>query len=245
MSFLPDNYESPQSSGYYMKLQQGENKIRILSKPVIGWVDWENNTPIRYRMDKKPASSFDVKKPIKHFWAFIIWNYNDEQIQVLNITQATVMKGIEALSKDSEWGAPFHYDLKITKKGSDLKTEYIISPLPHKPIGDYVKSQFMERRCNLDALFDGTNPFDKSWDEFTDGVFEKEEEANLDCIGKAEIGELKAILKDCSKEYVDSLKETLKKLTGSSKLEDIPTSYYDKILAAATKKKQEYSNLPF
>ena len=38
MSFLPDGYEVPKSSGGgYMKFKQGANKCRILSAPVLGW----------------------------------------------------------------------------------------------------------------------------------------------------------------------------------------------------------------
>ena len=88
MSFLPQDYTSPKSFNNYMKLQEGENKIRILSRPIIGWEDWLNNKPIRFRMSEKPAKPVDAKKPIKHFWAFVVWNYAEEQIQILHLTQA-------------------------------------------------------------------------------------------------------------------------------------------------------------
>src|ERR1700751_1003661 len=106
MTFLPENYEAPKSGGSYMKLQDGENKIRILSKPIIGWVGWENRKPIRSKV--KPARTFDQGKEAKHFWAFIIWNYATEAIEIMEITQRGIQKAIESLSKDSDWGAPYH-----------------------------------------------------------------------------------------------------------------------------------------
>ena len=52
--FLPEGYEAPQGTGNYMKLQSGENKFRILSKPIIGWLDWKDNKPHRFRMKERP-----------------------------------------------------------------------------------------------------------------------------------------------------------------------------------------------
>ena len=39
MDFLPDNYEAPQGGGGYMKFQKGDNKFRIVGKPIIGWLN--------------------------------------------------------------------------------------------------------------------------------------------------------------------------------------------------------------
>ena len=88
MNFLPDDYKSPKSSNHYMKLQDGENKIRILTQPILGWEDWHDKKPVRYKMNEKPAKSYDPKKAIRHFWSFIVCNYNEEQIQILHLTQA-------------------------------------------------------------------------------------------------------------------------------------------------------------
>ncbi len=116
-----------------MKLQDGENKIRILSKPIVGWLDWKDKKPYRFAMKSKPEKPMD-KNPIKHFWAFIVWNYNDQAIQILEVTQQTIQAAIGNLSKDEDWGAPFEYDLKITKKGKDLETKYGITPSPKKSL---------------------------------------------------------------------------------------------------------------
>ncbi len=90
MSFLPENYESPKQSGQYMKLADGDNRIRILTRPVMGWEDWQDKSPVRFAFDNKPLKSIDPKKPIRHFWAFVVYNYNEQKIQILNITQATI-----------------------------------------------------------------------------------------------------------------------------------------------------------
>jgi len=156
--FLPDSYELPQSGGNYMKLQDGENKIRILSKPIVGWLDWKDKIPYRFQMKQKPDKPLD-KNPIKHFWAFIVWNYNEQSIQILEVTQQTIQAAIQNLSKDEDWGAPFAYDLKINKKGSKLDTTYSVTPSPKKPLADEILQAALEKPCHLEALFTGADPW--------------------------------------------------------------------------------------
>lgn len=156
--FLPDNYEAPAGSNSYLKLQKGENKIRILSKPIIGWLDWKDKKPYRFHMDAKPDKPLD-KNPIKHFWAFVVFDYADQGVKILEITQSTIQRTIADLSKDEEWGAPYEYDLKITKKGEDLKTEYSVTPSPKKPLTEAIKQAGLDKPCYLDALFDGADPW--------------------------------------------------------------------------------------
>lgn len=170
--FLPEDYESPASSNNYMKFQDGENKFRILSKPVIGWLDWQDKKPVRYRMDEKPTKSFDPSKPLKHFWAMIVWNHQEEKVQILEITQATIRKNVEALCKDSDWGAPFDYDIKITKKGEGKETSYMVTPLPKKAVHDYIRNCFFDKRINLENLFEGTDPFEAGQMSYTAPAFE-------------------------------------------------------------------------
>lgn len=162
MSFLPDDYEAPKSNNNYFKLQDGENRIRVLSKPIIGWEDWTlEKKPIRFRMDQKPSKSIDPKKPVRHFWSFLIYNILENKIQIMNVTQATIRKAIESLSKDSDWGAPYHYDIKIVKSGEGVDTEYHVNPVPHKPLNQDVIDMFNAIPCNLEALFTNEDPFSK------------------------------------------------------------------------------------
>lgn len=156
--FLPENYEAPAGSANYMKFQDGENKIRVLSKPIIGWLDWKDKQPHRFRMKERPEKPMG-DKPIKHFWAFLVWNYAEKSIQILEVTQATIQKAIQDLSKDDEWGAPFYYDIKVTRKGKDLDTVYSITPSPKKDLSEEVKKAALEKPANLEALYDGADPW--------------------------------------------------------------------------------------
>lgn len=176
-SFLPKDYKAPSTGGGYMKLVDGENKFRILSKPLLGWEDWNDvngkKTPVRYDMDNKPKVPLDPSKPIKHFWSMIVWNYTDEAIQILHVTQASIRKSIETLCADEDWGDPYFYDMKIIKTGKAMDTEYVVNPLPHKPLAPAIKKLFEEKPCCLHYLLTGDDPFSCAKEEATAGIFDK------------------------------------------------------------------------
>lgn len=174
MNFLPQDYKAPKMSDNYMKLQDGDNRIRILSRPIIGWEDWRDKTPVRFKMENKPLSPIDPAKGIKHFWAFIVWNHLEEKIQILEITQATVRYSLEALCKDVDWGSPYEYDIKINKQGEGKDSKYSVNPVPHKPVDPYILKQFKEKPIYLDALFDGADPFANQWQSYTPLAIEEE-----------------------------------------------------------------------
>lgn len=248
MNFLPDNYQAPSSSMNYMKIQQGENKLRILSQPVIGWEDWgPDNKPIRYRFSDKPSRPIDPKKPIRHFWSMIVWNYNEEKVQILHITQATIRKNIEGLSKDSEWGMPYFYDLKITRTGEGKDSEYIVNPLPHKMTPEHVIKAYTEKPCNLEALFLNEDPFVIHDNKYTAGIFTKDQlptakmqeekpKEKLPIISRDQLNELVAIFTEVKNEDCTKMMDKI----GIKTLAEMPSKYYDAVKSAALKLREEF-----
>lgn len=172
---LPENYEPPKSNGSYTKLEEGDTKIRILSQPLLGWIDWIDKKGIRFKYDEPPKKPHDPKKPIKHFWSMIVWNYSTEKIEILEITQSGIRKEIINLNNCEDWGAPYFYDIKINKKGEGMNTEYCVTPIPHKPLPAIVREEFNSKPCNLDALMSGLDPFAAGQDSYTPGIFSKED----------------------------------------------------------------------
>lgn len=181
--FLPQDYKSPSAVSPYTKFMDGENRFRILSKPIIGWEDWEKVEagfrPIRFRMKDRPKLPIDPKKPVKHFWAMIVWNYKTEAIEILHLTQASIRSAIEALVHDKDWGAPFYYDIKVTRSGEGMDTEYVVNPIPHKPLSPVIYDEFHAKPCYLEALFDNLDPFNMEicGDKRTEGVFDENRSA--------------------------------------------------------------------
>ena len=89
MSRLDEDYTLPtKKAGSYFKPSETKTKIRIMSKPITGWIERHEKTPVRTK--EKPSKNYDDNKPAKHFWAMVVWNYAREQFEIWEITQASI-----------------------------------------------------------------------------------------------------------------------------------------------------------
>jgi len=164
-NFLPQDYAIPSNKGY-MKLKTGENNFRIMSPAIIGYEYWTNdNKPVRSKEMFKETPDIKVdkfKRPtrVKHFWAFIVYNYEDRAIQILQITQSTIQEQIKAIIDNKKWGNPMMYDITINKVGEDLQTSYSVVPNPHSDLEKTIKDEFKSKVIDLDKLYSGENPFE-------------------------------------------------------------------------------------
>lgn len=163
MGALPEGYTPPKSGGNYMKLGQGANKFRILSKIIVGWETWleedGKRKPVRSkRKDELPPSE---NRP-KFFWAMVVWNYNESQLQVLEVTQVSIRKALEELEANEDWGDLRTYDINVKREGEGMETVYSVIPTPKKTLDEAIKEEFLKATINLEALFSGDNPFEEA-----------------------------------------------------------------------------------
>ncbi len=194
MSF--DTSEIPQSAGSYMKLKGGENRFRILASLVEGYVYWQEvdgkKSPVRKTAENPIDLREQVEKKIKFFWAFPVWNYAESAIQVMELTQKTIMREIQNLAKDEDWGDPKKYDIVVVKMGEDKETRYSVMPKPAKDLSEEATEAWNEIKegFNLQNLFDNQSPFPqkaedgkkKEPEQVDEDEEEKEEEINIDDI---------------------------------------------------------------
>lgn len=240
MDFLPQDYEAPKQNNHYMKLEEGENKIRILSKPILGWEDWKDKKPVRFHFNEKPKNPVDSTKPIRHFWAFIVYNYAKDEIQILHVTQSMIRKGIEALCRDSDWGSPHAYDLKITKKGEGMNTEYSINPVPHKPISEEIKRKFKDKKCNLDALFTNADPFANDHTSYTPMLCDENSVSisTVSVISEEQYKQLEEYIFD-NPDLQEKIRRYLKDKVGHEDIKKMPFAYFEGFLKEA---KNQFEN---
>lgn len=185
-NFLPKDYKVPEKPGNYLKFEQGENKIRILSEPILGYEWWvredgsikqrndkmiKGDKPVRIRPDAKMSPS--VAEVYKHFWAMIVWNYSIKAVQILQITQRTIQKPLAALTRSKGWGNPIGvdgYDIVINKTGEKLETEYQVIPQPKEKFDKGIVKMAEDMDINLEALYEGDDPFDQNGKKLADDV---------------------------------------------------------------------------
>jgi hypothetical protein len=103
--------------------------------------------------------------------AFTVWNYETESVQILELTQQSVIKAIKALSSNPDWGLPFSYDINVKKSGEGLKTKYEVTPSPKKATAKDIIREANQAPCNLDALYEGEDPWNVEGGETTDYFF--------------------------------------------------------------------------
>ncbi len=163
MSFLPSDYVAPTTStGSYFKPTEAKTKIRIVSSPITGWIDWnkswEKPQPVR---TKEKKTALDPQKAPKHFWAMKVWNYEKEQLQIREVTQASVRDQILAYNNDADWGDPKEYDISVAKTGKDLETKYTVltTSSGKKALDENIVEKVKTTKCVLEALFSWEDPF--------------------------------------------------------------------------------------
>lgn len=155
--FVSDDAVSSGASSY-MKLE-ASNKIRIISKPIIGWLEWIDKIPTRYPIGEEPEASDDDNQP-KKFFACVVIDRKDGLVKIMELTQQSIIKAIKTLSSNPDWGNPFTYDLNIAKTGEGMKTKYAVTPSPKKQLEKDATKAAAAKPCNLDALYEGEDPWD-------------------------------------------------------------------------------------
>jgi len=177
--WLPKDYSEPTNSNY-MKFADGENIFRILSKPIMGYEYWktvgDTRKPIRKRFDENiEVSELEADprtgKPEvpKVFWAMVVYNHELQKIQILEITQATIRRYIADMDNSKLSGDPTGYDISVTRSGEGKETRYTMQRGDKEPIDKKIVEEYKAMNINLDALFDGEDPFAGSLVETTEG----------------------------------------------------------------------------
>lgn len=163
-NFLPDNYILPKQEKMYAKFVKGDTVFRILGAATLGWVYWSEDgkgkrTPTRIPMGADIPEAPNGE-PVKHFWFLPIWDYLEQRVMLLEITQKSIQKAITQLSQDKDWGDPTGYDIVVKRTGEAMETEYSTMAKPHKPLTELMKAEWaaLEPKLNMNAIFTNDDP---------------------------------------------------------------------------------------
>ena len=171
---IPKDIKIPKSS-QFGKLQDGVNKFRVLSDIIYGWEGWKDNKPFRHEGEvcKIKPEQVDLnqsgKPNINYFWAMVVWNYQTKQIQVLELTQKTIMTPLYDLRQNEDWGDLKNYDIQIKKEKVGDKTTYTTLGIPPKPVSKEIEEAYKNTEVKLEKIFDGEYPIE------SDEVISKED----------------------------------------------------------------------
>lgn len=170
--FLPKDEKIPASGGNYMRFESGENRFRILSSAITGLELWVDRKPIRHKtldqftseqLAKADINTFTgSKKTPTYFWAFPVYNYKTGKVEILEITQKTIMNSVMTYLDDPDYGRePWLYDFVVTRDDNSDPVQYLVRAKPPKEIEKEVKELCDEELSKIDltALYRGEDPF--------------------------------------------------------------------------------------
>ena len=179
INFFDRGHEIPEKRNQFMRFESGKNRVRFIGNPVSGFVFFgkveredgtETTRPYRRR---ESEGEFSLEEMInrnarmkkdgeiegqKYFVMGLVYNYQKEKIQVLEVTQKSILKALKSYVDSEEYGHPSGYDLTIEKSGEGLNTEYTVIVSPPKPLSSEIEDLVGETSCDLQKVFAGEYP---------------------------------------------------------------------------------------
>jgi len=169
--FISADYSVPKSPSLYLKFEDGDTKFMPLQSVIVGFQYWtSDNKPVRLK-EKPEGVPSDIKivdgspDKISPFWAFPVWNYDEKRVQVLEITQKTIMTPLLSLVRSEDWGNPvLNYSITVNRVGEKFETKYSVMPNPVKDVPVEITEAWEEVKKNdfdITRLFVSGDPFNK------------------------------------------------------------------------------------
>lgn len=112
------------------------------------------------RRQNREGTGFE---PTKFCLALPVYNYDADQVQILQLSQKSVIRELDAISQMDDYADILATDFLLGKEGSGLNTEYKLTPVPRKKGADKTLADAWEETrsagFDLSRLLDGADPF--------------------------------------------------------------------------------------
>jgi hypothetical protein len=126
MPYIDDlkKYDPPKT-GEFIRLEQGANKIRLVSHSFTFFQIYDQLKRVSYKYEKKEDAPAGAK--VSQRWAWLVINRKDNSLGIIEVGWG-IFKYILELAKNPDYGDPREYDLTINRTGEGLDTEYVVTP---------------------------------------------------------------------------------------------------------------------
>ena len=143
--------EKIEDNNIFMRLKQGENKVRILTNPYQFWVHWlkESNKRIKCALEDCPLCKQGNNATRR--WYTVVFSRELNQPKLLEISKS-IFTGIQEYLHNSEWGDVRRYDITIKKNPNPPNPNkyYTIMPSPKAKLTEEEISAIKEFKEKLD-----------------------------------------------------------------------------------------------
>ena len=150
----------------FMRLEQGENIVRIMANPVQFYIHWLETPDGKMRKVNSPISSPDLVRRLEEAgfkrrpkWMVKVLDRSDDTFKLLEVgTQ--IYSGVKALFNNKKWGKVTAYDLTIERGPKGAQPLYRVTPDPKEPLDAKFQEAFVRfnDNLNLDGLVQPTDP---------------------------------------------------------------------------------------
>lgn len=100
---------------------------------------------------------------VKFSIALPVYNYDAAEIQILSLTQKSIIRELDAVSQTEDYADITATDFTLGKEGSGLSTEYKLMPVPRRKGADAtIAAAWEEAKAagfDLERMMTGGNPF--------------------------------------------------------------------------------------
>jgi hypothetical protein len=199
---MPLPVREKSSGSNFLSLQDGENRIRIVSMPQDFWIHFDNETKKSFKCQGRKTcqlckSDNERLKKASHKFMFAAFS-RDEQKQlsaeckdtkaVVKLLEVggTVYDAIQAISANEDYSFDTipPCDFIITKRGKGMETSYSVFPCPPKPISENDLAGIAEGKTLEELLSDkfgkgAEAPIEVTQEESDRGRMKNEEEIDL------------------------------------------------------------------
>ena len=120
-------------SGDFLKLQDGDNKARIVStEPIQVFTIWEDGKPRHFSSEASMSAgmaSAGASATKKTTYAVYVIDRKDGSCKIAQFG-SKIASDLQELEDDSEYGfdGAYPYDINIKKAGTGLETKYTVTP---------------------------------------------------------------------------------------------------------------------
>lgn len=122
------NYD-PDMGGSWLKFEEGTTTLRLLSHSYTYRTHWDNKEKKSYDCEGEGCKWCAKGNQPRNRWAYLVL-VRDKKAPAIKVMEVgwSVFGTILELANDEDYGDPREYDIKVTRKGSGLDTEYTVIP---------------------------------------------------------------------------------------------------------------------
>jgi hypothetical protein len=149
--------DSGTTKSNFMRLEEGENLVRVMGNPVQFYIHWVVTPDGSRRKVNSPVDSPELIRRLEDAgfkrqarWLVKVLDRTDDEFRVLEVGPQ-IYNGIKSLYNNSRWGKVTQYDLSINKGPKGTQPLYGVTPNPKEALSGDFKTKFVEFNDRVDV----------------------------------------------------------------------------------------------